>query len=427
MSTPAVVKLPRAHTPSGHGVGWRQKIPRGQFWLYFGAAVFFNFGFSVFYFLFNLYLLGFGFTERSLGVIGSCLAIGSLVGTIPAGILAERLGLRWTLNGGVLLAVVFSLLRVGILGTPAQLVLAVCSGAMLCCWGVCLSPAVAGLTTEQQRPFAFSLMFASGIGVAGLGGLAAGRLPGWFRVHMSHASLSLVQAERMTLITGCLMAGLALLPISRLTLRSAAPRKRLVRLSNPFLFRFLIAIAVWSLVTGAFPPFANVYFVHHLGVSLRAMGSVFSVSQLVQFVAILCAPLLFRRTGIASGVMLTQLTTAAMLLGLALARLPLHAMWLYWGYMAAQCMNEPGIYSLLMDKVSVEERNGASSYTFFLSAGGQMIASAAVGAGIVRLGYPAVLGVIAALAIVAATLFRRLSQPLQKHELVALQGPDRDA
>ena len=77
-------------------------------------------------------------------------------------------------------------------------------------------------------------------------------------------------------------------------------------------------MAIWALVTGSFPPFANVYFVHHLGLSLKKMGFVFSLSQLVQFLAVLCAPLLLRRTGLVKGVILTQLATAAALASLAL-------------------------------------------------------------------------------------------------------------
>jgi hypothetical protein len=76
------------------GRDWLERAPAGQFWLYFCAAIFFNFGFSIFFFLFNIYLLGFGLNERGLGLIGSCMAAGSLLGTLPAGILAERLGLR---------------------------------------------------------------------------------------------------------------------------------------------------------------------------------------------------------------------------------------------------------------------------------------------------------------------------------------------
>lgn len=83
------------------------------------------------------------------------------------GMLAARLGLRWTLAGGLLLTLLFSVLRTCIVWQPAQFTLAFFTEITICSWAVCLSPTVAALTTEQQRPFAFSLMFASGIGVAG--------------------------------------------------------------------------------------------------------------------------------------------------------------------------------------------------------------------------------------------------------------------
>jgi MFS family permease len=167
-------------------------------------------------------------------------------------------------------------------------------------------------------------------------------------------------------------------------------------------------MAVWNLVTGSFAPFANVYFVHHLGLPLERAGSIFSFSQGVCFLALLGAPLLFRRTGLTSGIMLTQLATAASLAGLACIQTATQAAWVYWGYMAFQSMNEPGIYSLLMERSPEGERNRASARTFFVSAVAQAVASLTVGAAIVRFGYPVMLGVIAVLAAVAAILFRRL-------------------
>jgi MFS family permease len=388
--------------------------PQGKFWLFFTASIFFNIGFSIFYFLFNIYLLGFGWTERSLGLIGSLMAVGSILGTIPAGRLAERFGLRWTLTLGVALAVVFSILRVCIAWQPAQLSLALLSGVVMCFWAVCLSPAVAALTTEQQRPFAFSLMFASGISIAGAGGLIAGLLPGWLiradwlqglRAHQ----LSVQQANQLTLLIGCAIAGLALIALSRMVLAKPIPQLQQPRRSNPFLWRFLPAMAVWGLVTGAFPPFANVYFVHHLGLSLERTGFVFSISQLAQFVAILGAPVLFRRTGLTAGVMLTQFATAATLVWLAAAHSAQLASYVYWAYMAVQCMNEPGIFSMLMKHTPEHQRSRASAATFFVSSASQAAASLAMGAAIVRFGYPMSIAAIAALAVLAAVLFRRLA------------------
>jgi predicted MFS family arabinose efflux permease len=388
--------------------------PRGQFWFFFLASVFFNTGFSIFYFLFNIYLLDFGWTERTLGLVNSLLAAGSIAGTIPVGKLIERIGLRRTLTLGIALAVVFSVLRTCVLWPPAQIGLALLCGVAMCTWAVCLSPAVAALTPENQRPFAFSVMFASGISIAGLGGLAAGHLPGWLLASGSSVGwrshlLGVPQANRWTLLIGCGIVALALLPLSRIVLATPAPQVRQRSLSTPFLWRFLPAIAVWGLVTGAFPPFANVYLVHHLGLSLARTGFVFSISQLAQFVAILAAPLLFRRAGLTSGVMLTQLATAGCLLWLASAHSPQLASWVYWVYMAVQCMNEPGIFSVLMAHSPEQQRSRASAATFFVSSTAQAIAALGMGWAIVRIGYPSSLAAIAGLAVVAAILFRRVA------------------
>jgi MFS family permease len=388
-------------------IWWTDRAPRGYFWLYFSAAIFVNFGFSVFFFLFNLYLLTQGLNERSVGFIGSAMAIGTLCGTLPAGILAQRHGLRPTLLLGIAIACVASVLRVSLVSNTAQIGFAIAGGFGLSVWGVCLSPAVAGLTSEEQRPVAFSIMFASGIGVAGLGGLAAGRCPALLRSH-SGIAMSTQQSEKLTILLGCLVASISLLLLSRLRLPPPPARSRFLRPSTPFLRRFLPAMALWSFVAGAFPPFASIYFVHHLGLSLEKMGSVFSLAQLIQFGAILIAPILFRRMGLSAGILLTQLVTAVMLFALASAHTVAHAAWLYWGYMGWQCMNEPGIYSLLMDRVPAADRNGASSYTFFVSSGSQIIASTAIGTLIVGSNYSVVLYSIATAAVVAALLFRRL-------------------
>ena len=389
------------------------RAPRGQYWLFFSASVFFSFGFSIFFFLFNIYLLSFHLNERSIGLIGGFVAFGSILGTIPAGMCAERFGVRRTLVSGLLCTVVFSGLRIWFLAQPAQFGLAILTGMTLCSWAVCLSPTVASLTQEPERPFAFSLIFSSGIGVAAFGALVAGQLPGWFRL-LPHA-LTAIQASRLTLEFACGAAALSIVPLLSLKLPGAVPRTRLARLSNPFLRRFLPAMAVWALVTGSFPPFANVYFVHHLGLSLEKMGFVFSLAQLVQFLAVLCAPLLFRRTGLVKGVILTQLATAATLAALAWIHPGPHgaarAAWVYAAYMAVQYMNEPGIFSLLMDQIPLSQRSSASASTFFVTSACQAVASATVGAAIVRFGYSAVLLGIACLAVTATGLFGRLSNP----------------
>lgn len=216
------------------------------------------------------------------------------------------------------------------------------------------------------------------------------------------------EATGAALLVSCGIALLALVPISRLTLRAASSGPRLPRFSNSFLRSFLPAMAIWGLVTGSFAPFANVFFVHHLGFSLERAGAVFSFANVGQFIAVICAPLLFRRVGLAPGIMVTQLTVAIALVLLSASRAETQVAVIYWIYMSAQSMNEPGIYNLLMDRIPVAEHNGASAAAFFVSGIAQAVASLATGAAIVRFGYSVALTAAALLAAVAAILFGRL-------------------
>ena len=62
--------------------GWLlEKQLSRSFWVFFAVAFFFDFGFSVYFFLFNLYLLDFHFNERIIGFVGGALTLGSVVGT----------------------------------------------------------------------------------------------------------------------------------------------------------------------------------------------------------------------------------------------------------------------------------------------------------------------------------------------------------
>ena len=63
-----------------------------QFWTFFVAAFFFDFGVGLYFFLFNLFLLNIRFDERTMGIIGGALMMGNVLGTIPVGILAQT---RW--------------------------------------------------------------------------------------------------------------------------------------------------------------------------------------------------------------------------------------------------------------------------------------------------------------------------------------------
>jgi predicted MFS family arabinose efflux permease len=373
-----------------------------DFWAFFATSFFLDFGMSVYFFLFNFYLVDCGFTNRQLGRVTSAMALGGLAGTIPAGLLAQRFGLRKTLF--LCFAMLSSVAALRALATtePVQLALSFLAGTALSIWAVSISPALAQLTTEDNRPFGFSLVFSSGIGIAALGGLVGGGLPGW--LSKTAASVAITHTNRTALLISCGIIALGMWPLSHLTFHSAPPREKRSWVRNPFLFRFLPVIAIWSLVTNAFAPFFNVYFSQYIHLPIPKIGLVFAISQLSQVLAILFTPLIFRKFGLVTGIIYMQIATAIALGTLAGVRGATTAALAYVIYMAFQWMSEPGMYTLLMNKMEPSERNGASALTFLVMSLSQSFAAAAAGASFTRFGYPAVLTVTAVVALAAAAV-----------------------
>jgi predicted MFS family arabinose efflux permease len=231
-------------------------------------------------------------------------------------------------------------------------------------------------------------------------------LPGWLaRIEPAATPTHIKQSA---LLVGCGITALALWPTSRLRFTpTRAPEKKSYRL-NPFLLRFLPAMAVWSLVTGGFSPFANIYFAQHLHMPVQRISLVFSASQLSQVVAILGAPLIFRKFGLVTGIMYMQIATAVALGCLSVIPGAGTAALVYVGFMAFQWMSEPGMYSLLMNSVTPSERSGASAMNFLVISAAQAVVAFVAGNGFARFGYPAVIGMTAGLALLTALLFRLL-------------------
>jgi MFS family permease len=375
-----------------------------QFWTFFAASFCFDFGMTMYFFLYNLYLLDRGFKEDFLGLMMSAMSIGSIACTIPAGILIQRLGIRKSLLICIATLSAVSAARTVFAPRSAVLALALLGGFLTTIWAVAISPAIALLTDDDSRPFGFSLVFSSGIGLGILANLAASRFPGFF-MRLSPV-VSAVQGKQIVLLIASAIVAMGLIPLSMLQIKAPpSPSSKKLYPRNPFLLRFLPALALWSLVTGSFSPLANVYFSQHLHMPLERMGIIFSFSNLLQVLGVLVAPFLFRKLGIVSGVASTQLAAALLLGLLAICSGPSAAALIYVGFTGFLWMSEPGLFSLLMSRVTPDERAGASALNILVASLVQAGAVAITGASFSRFGYPAVLGTIAVVAVVAAVAF----------------------
>jgi len=384
---------------SGARWWWRTNGLGPRFWIFLLAAVVFNLGLCIFALLYNLFLTDLGFREDFLGLINGAQRLGSVVGTIPAAFVAYRYGLRRSLLAAI---VGLAAVETGRAAVGAQLplaALAFLNGSVFSLWAVILGPIVADTVDEERRPAAFSFFFACMFATGMAGNWLGGRLPLW------------MHGKRPVLLFSAAMTAAGVLPALRLKTGALPRTGARVYPRSRFLWRFLVAFAVWHLATGTFNPFNNVYFAR-LGFSVLQIGNVFSGSQVVQVIAVLLAPLVIRRAGLVGGIVWMMAATAFALGGLGTqapgAATGTVAILAYFGYMSFQWMSEPGLNSLLMNHVEERERSGASAITFLVAFSAQALAAFAAGKLLVRFDYGPVLAGAAVLAGVAALLFGRL-------------------
>lgn len=419
--------LDPASTPPKAASFWRnpaawfkeQNLGRG-YWIFFSAAFFFDAGFSIYFFLFNLYLLDRGFNERAMGLIGGAVTLGSLVGTLPAGALSRRIGVRPLLIFLFLSAPVMNAVRALWVWEPAQIGVAFLAGVSMGCWGVCFLPAVARLTTEENRTAGFSLIFSVSVGTSMLGGIVCGYLRQW--LGMAGVAMEAADVKRLILLVSCGIAAVGLVPVLRLQLPAQGKeqaseiqrgfRARLQEWNlSPFLRRYLPLMALWAAVLAAFTPFANIYLSRNLHVPMARIGLVFSMVQVVQLCLGLLTPVVFRALGLRNGIVATQIAAGIVLAAMAGATNEKLAIALYLTFSAAQWMSSPGLYNLVMNETPDSERSTAAAWTLFCNALAGSAATAGAGILLTRFGYPPVLLGLAAAAITIALLFRLLISP----------------
>jgi predicted MFS family arabinose efflux permease len=385
---------------------WRSSGLEAPFWWFTIAQAIYALGVFMFYLLYNLYLLDRGYHEDALGYIASALTLGSVAGILPAAGIVRRLGLTRAIKISILGTPAAFALRCLVTGEPALVASALLGGAISSLWAVSMAPAVAALTSERSRPLGFSMIYSSGIGVGMLAGLVGGRLPGWMLG--LHLTSDQMHAKQITLLASVAFAALGFLPMARLRMESGSHEETSGYPRSAFVYKFLTAIGVWSLATGAFNPLFNAYFERRFHMPLENIGIVFAFSHAGQVATILLSPLLLRKLGLVRGVVCMQLITALALGSISAGPPAFLAAAFYVAYMSFQYMGDPGTNTLLMNQVEPGLRSGAAALSFLVAFLAQALAASAAGAVVARYGYPPMLLGATLLAVVAAWLFSRL-------------------
>jgi MFS family permease len=393
-----------SQTSSRSASGWWKAKDLGRsFFIFLAASCLFNIGMFMFVLLYNLYLLDIGYKEDFLGWVSSVTTAGNMIGTVFAVILNRRIGLQRSVIVCFAATAVIAAMRSVVVGKVGLLVLGFSAGLFLAVWAISITVIVAQVTTASIRPYAFSVYFATLIGIGIIAEPVGGHLPLWLNHLFGPASAE--QSKQWALLLSAGIVSLAVWPTLYLRLPEAARTARASYPRSSFVIRFLIAVAVLNLATASFNPFSNTYFASYLKMQTQNIGFVFSGSQFAQVIAILLSPLILKRFGLIWGVVSMELAAGVSLATLATGPPVLLATLAYAGYTAFQWMDEPAMETLLMTKVQPHERSGASALMYMVIFASGALAAPVAGAGLTRFGYPAIIVTASILLVVGALLF----------------------
>jgi hypothetical protein len=257
-----------------------------------------------------------------------------------------------------------------------------------------------------------------GIGTGALGGLACGYLPKW--LNMAGFNLQATEVKRLILIVSCCIVLLGVIPMMKLQLPAPSEEKEMAEIqpvgrhlfqrlkAHSFLLRFLPVLALWATIEAAFTPFSNIYLSRQLHTPLTRIGLIFSAAQVLQLCMGLLAPVVFRLLGLINGIVTIQVAIALALGAMAGAGDGNFAIGFYLTFCAIQWMSFPGLNSLLTNETPDRDLSMASATMMFCNALAGAAATATAGVLYTRFGYPHVLAGIACVAAVIAILFRAL-------------------
>lgn len=271
----------------------------------------------------NYYAYSLGYHPDFIGLLSAMPALGSLISSVPSGLLADRLGRKPVLIATAILTPMF-LAGIG-LGTTAPWLLfcAFMQGVVSSAYWVTNLPLLTESTTENQRVGIFALNSFLLLGIGALGNLLGGAIPEFVSslLHVSAASMvplrwGVLSAALSTLIFGLPLwflkdrtglrkgqpeTAMQTVPEPDIVVEQAAmtliqPQKR-ERLPLGLFVKLLLPDLLFTMGEGAVVALIQLYFVLRFHLLPGPLGVIFTFSGLAGGVFSLTAPLFVHRWG----------------------------------------------------------------------------------------------------------------------------------
>lgn len=338
--------------------------------LYLAGTFFRATSFGIWSLLFNLYLASMGFDAAFIGLANALVSAASMVCSLPAGLLADRIGCKWAMVIGL---VGMTISRFGT-ATFSQRWLVAAFNTLFGVAAPLLLTSVAPFLMENAAPRDRALLFTADAGLMNLAmfvaATAGGYLPWLFAGALGVGEES-APAYRGAMLTAAVVIALALAPTLGLKDRPKPPRARPAaspifglgqRFSNPRLVaRLAIPRVVVAFGAGLVFPFLNLFYKERFGISDAALGWVFGITNVIAAAMMLGGGIVAERLGKIRALLIARgLSTPLLLIIGFVPSLPIvvAAHWVRSGLMR---LGGPLYMAFVMEQLEERERATGSS------------------------------------------------------------------
>jgi len=317
--------------------------------------------FSIYQLIFNLFIVSQGYSRSFLGSLQSMPNLIALIGTIPAGVLVDRIGRKRSI---LLASVLRTAATLGIVVAPGPvwLQLSVIGFGIAQSLGMVSSaPFMMENSTPEERNTLFSANFGLQTLVGFAGTFVGGYLPTWFG-GLFRAGVESPTAYAATLGVTVLLSTLSILPL--LAIKEARRPEAVVRSIWPWhnlsdvglVVRIFMPNIVISMGAAILIPYMNLFFKQTFEIPDKTLGTIFSVSAIITGLATLASPLLAHRWGRIRALVITQLASIPFLLTIGFSPWFGVAAVGMWVRAALMNMGNPLYTAFAMEQVHERER-----------------------------------------------------------------------
>src|SRR6266705_1377824 len=257
----------------------------------------------------NYYVHSLGYHPDFIGVFSAMPAIGALVGAVPTGMVADRIGRKPVLLFTAVLTPLFLALCGLVTSTPLLLICAFIQGFVSTAYWVTNLPLLVESTTEKQRVGVLAMNTFLLLGIGALGNLLGGAIPE-FIAGILHVSAASTLPLRWGVFSASLFTFVFGLPLwllhepKRVQYANQAPTAAKAEVPTvPFskerpillFLQLLIPDLVFTMGEGAVVALIQIYFVLRFGLLPGTLGIIFTISGLAGGIFSLTAPLFVKR------------------------------------------------------------------------------------------------------------------------------------